>query len=234
MRVKKIASLLLLSLALHAQPMAASEHHAAASVAPDHALELLLEGNKKFAQQGMVKHLDQMASVKRRTELAKGQQPFAVIIACSDSRVSPEILFNKGLGEIFVIRVAGNIVGPHELGSVEYAVEHLGTKLVMVLGHERCGAVTATYNAHLAGSKAEGNLGSLVEAIDPAVTTTLANGAKCQKEEIIDQCIHENVHFVAAQIEARSPILKEAVEKGSIKIVKAYYDLDNGKVSIFK
>ena len=113
--------------------------------------------------------LEKMASIERRTEIANAQHPLAVIIACSDSRVPPELLFDKGLGEIFVVRVAGNIVGPLELGSVEYAVEHLGAKLVMVLGHERCGAVTATYDAYVSRSKIEGYIGSIVESINPAV-----------------------------------------------------------------
>ncbi|MEI7695468.1 MAG: carbonic anhydrase [Chlorobium sp.] len=226
--MKKLASLLFLSLAFHAQPLFAAEH-TTDSVTPERSLQKLLDGNKKFAKLGVVKNLEKAVSVKRRVELAKGQKPYAVIIACSDSRVSPEILFDKGLGEIFVVRVAGNIVGPHELGSVEYAVEHLGVRLVLVLGHERCGAVTAAYDAHIAGSKVEGNIGTIIEAIDPAVTTVLSRGIKGDKADLVDQCINENVRLVAAQVESRSPILREAVEKGHIKIVKACYDLDEGK-----
>ena len=232
--MKKIASVLLMSVFFNAQVAFSSEHEAAKASSSPPALQLLLEGNKQFAQKGVVRNLDKMVSVKRRTELALVQKPFAVVIACSDSRVSPELLFDKGLGEIFVVRVAGNIVGSHELGSVEYAVEHLGAKLVMVLGHERCGAVTATYNAHLAGNKVEGNIGSLVDSIDPAVTTALAHGATGNKAEIIEQCTLENIRLVAHEIETSSPILKEAIEKGHLQLVKAYYDLDNGKVSVIQ
>lgn len=231
--MKKMRSVLALSVLLNAQVAFSSEHEAAKAPSPP-ALQLLLDGNKQFAQKGEVKHLDNMVSVQRRTELALGQKPFAVVIACSDSRVAPELLFDKGLGEIFVVRVAGNIVGPHELGSIEYAVEHLGVKFVMVLGHERCGAVTATYDAHLAGSKVEGNIGSLVASIDPAVTATLSHGATGQKGELIEKCTLENIRLVAEEIEARSPIMKESVEKGNVQLVKAYYDLDDGTVTIIK
>ena len=175
-----------------------------------------------------------MASIKRRTEIANAQHPLAVIIACSDSRVPPELLFDKGLGEIFVVRVAGNIVGPLELGSVEYAVEHLGAKLVMVLGHERCGAVTATYDAYVSRSKIDGYIGSIVESINPAVKTALAHGAKGTKAQIVDQCTRENISIVAQQLESQSPIIKEEVHSGSLQLVKAYYDLDNGNVSVVK
>jgi len=231
--MKKIVSVVLMSIVFNTQVALCSGHEAVKD-ASSPALQLLLDGNKGFAQKGEVKNLDKKVSVKRRTELAQGQKPFAVVIACSDSRVSPELLFDKGLGEIFVVRVAGNIVGPHELGSVEYAVEHLGAKLVMVLGHERCGAVTATYDAHVSGAKVEGNIGSLVESIDPAVTAALSHGATGKKADIIEQCTLENIRLVAGQIESRSTILKEEIEKGSVQLVKAYYDLDDGKVRVIE
>ncbi|NTW70379.1 MAG: carbonic anhydrase [Chlorobiaceae bacterium] len=207
-------------------------HAEAEGVAPQKALSLLLEGNRQFAKKGAVSNLNRHASVNYRKSLATAQHPFAVIIACSDSRLSPEILFDKGLGELFVVRVAGNIVGAHELGSVEYAVEHLGAKLVMVLGHERCGAVTAAYDAHLSGSKVEGNIGSLVESIDPAVTAVIAEGSKASKGELVDRSIHKNVEIVAGQLSAKSSIIAEELEKGEIKVVKAYYDLDDGTVTV--
>uniref|UniRef100_Q3ARE2 Carbonic anhydrase n=1 Tax=Chlorobium chlorochromatii (strain CaD3) TaxID=340177 RepID=Q3ARE2_CHLCH len=240
--MKKRASALLLALTLAASPLVAAEHgnathssHAATdSVEPAKALEMLLEGNRNFATKGKVHHLGTMATNARRNAIATKQKPFAVVVACSDSRVAPEILFDKGLGEIFVIRVAGNIVGSHELGSIEYAVEHLGAPLVMVLGHERCGAVTATYDAHVAGTKVEGNIGSLVQAIDPAVTTTLTRNASGKKAEVVEQCTLENVRNVATQIATTSPIIKEAIANGHVQVVKAYYDLDDGKVTVVK
>ncbi len=229
--IKKIASVLFLFFVFNAQ-VAFSSGHEAAKVSSPPVLQSLLEGNKGFAQKGEFRTLGQKNSLQRRAELAIKQNPFAVVITCSDSRVSPEIIFDKGHGEIFVVRVAGNIVGPHEPGSVEYAVEHLGAKLVMVLGHERCGAVTATYDAHLAGGKVEGNIGSIVEAIDPAVTAAISNGATGIKAEIIEQCIVQNIRLVASEVETRSPILKEAIASGHVQLVKAYFDLDNGKVSV--
>jgi len=231
---KKMLFVLLFSVFLPSQPAFSSAMAEKDGVSPEQSLQLLLDGNNHFAQSGTVEHLDKMASTERRKEVATTQKPAAVIIACSDSRVPPELLFDKGLGEIFVVRVAGNIVGPHELGSVEYAVEHLGAKLVMVLGHERCGAVTATYDAHVAGSKVEGNIGSLVTSIKPAVKRVLVHGAKGTKAEIVDQCIRENVRNVAGQLKSHSRIIREELEKGSIKLVKAYYDLDDGKVSLLK
>lgn len=227
----------LLALTLTASPLVATEsgHHAATdAVKPAKALEMLLEGNRNFATKGKVLHLGTMATTARRHAIATTQKPFAVVVACSDSRVAPEILFDKGLGEIFVIRVAGNIVGSHELGSIEYAVEHLGAPLIMVLGHERCGAVTATYDAHIAGSKVDGNIGSLVQAIDPAVTSTLARNTSGKKAEVVEQCTLENVRNVAAQIATTSPIVKEAIANGHVQVVKAYYDLDDGKVTVVK
>lgn len=232
--MKKIIPVLLMSGCLSFQSAFAEHSEAKLKVTPAAALHSLLEGNKHFAEKGNMKHLEEMASVKHRAEVATGQKPFAVVITCSDSRVPPELLFDKGLGEIFVVRIAGNVVGSHELGSVEYAVEHLGAQLVMVLGHERCGAVTATYDAHLAGSKAEGNIGSLLTSIEPAVQKTLAHGANGTKAEIIEQCTQENIRLVAEELSTQSPILREEVEKGHIQIVTAYYDLDKGTVTVIK
>ncbi len=189
--MKKPIVLLLFSIFFASQTAWCSDVTEKKSVSPQHALLILLDGNRSFAQNGSVRHLEKMASIERRTEIANAQHPLAVIIACSDSRVPPELLFDKGLGEIFVVRVAGNIVGPLELGSVEYAVEHLGAKLVMVLGHERCGAVTATYDAYVSRSKIEGYIGSIVESINPAVKAALAHGAKGTNAEIIDNVLEK-------------------------------------------
>jgi carbonic anhydrase len=122
---------------------------------PEQGLELLLKGNEKFIS-GNLDLLKKYSTPTVRKGLAAGQKPFAVILTCSDSRLAPEILFDKGLGEIFVVRVAGNIVAPHELGSIEYALEHLGANLIVVLGHEKCGAVKATYDTY--PGHAEGNI----------------------------------------------------------------------------
>lgn len=190
---------------------------------PEQGLQMLLEGNAKFVRGDMDLLLKNSKPADRK-EVALGQKPFAIILACSDSRLAPEILFNKGLGEIFVVRVAGNIVERHELGSIEYAIEHLGASLVMVLGHERCGAVTAAFNAN--GVSDGSNIGSLVESIAPAVLETKAAGGN------VEECIVNNVKNVTKDLEARSAIVREGIELGKVKVVRAKYDLDDGIVTV--
>lgn len=211
------------------------------SVSPEVALQQLMAGNSNFVN-GSVSHLASMAKVKQRLEVAKGQHPIAIIVACSDSRVPPELLFDMGLGELFVVRVAGNIVGEHEMGSIEYAAEHLGVKLIMVLGHERCGAVTATYNSKnpltnrvevaLVDDHDHSNIDSLVRAIAPAVNATLAGDVTGTDAEIIEECAIANVEKVAHAIEHGSELMHELIEVAGVKVVKAKYDLDSGKVVI--
>lgn len=197
---------------------------------PNVALASLMAGNKDFAKSGDVSNLNKMSSVKNRVALAAGQNPSAIIVTCSDSRLSPEILFDQGLGQVFVVRVAGNIVAPHELGSIEYAVEHLGTRLVMVLGHSACGAVGATFDAAdpatgiVPEAALEGNIGSLLKDIAPAVEESYFEGKEA--------CIVTNVHNVVEQMESASEIVKEGIELGLVKVVAAKYDLASGKVSL--
>jgi carbonic anhydrase len=153
-------------------------------------------------------------------DLAQSQSPFAIIVSCSDSRVPPEILFDQGVGDLFVIRSAGQVVTEVGLGSIEYAVEHLGVNLIMVLGHERCGAVKAT----LAGGEAPGSIGSIVKIIKPA-----ADKAKEQGGDILNNAIQLNVKMVAEKI-AASPVIRHALGEGKLKVVKGVYDLDEGMV----
>lgn len=190
------------------------------SVSGDIAQKKLMEGNKRFVE-GKMAHPDQAAV--RRNELAKSQRPFAVIVSCSDSRVPPEVLFDQGLGDLFIIRLAGNILNDAAIGSIEYAVEHLGTRYVMVLGHERCGAVEATVK----GGEAPGHIGSLVKAIQPAVEK-----AKSQQGDLVENSVRANVAMVVQQLKTSAPILDESVKKGSLTIVGARYDLDDGAVAI--
>jgi carbonic anhydrase len=190
--------------------------------APDEALKKLIEGNSRYVGAKPV-HPDQTASV--REETAKGQKPFAIVVTCSDSRVPPEIIFDQGLGDLFVIRVAGNIVDDNALGSIEYAAEHLGTRLVVVLGHERCGAVDAT----LKGGKAPGHIASLVKAIKPSVEK-----GKKEKGDPLENSIKNNTLSVAQKIRTSKPILDELVKEGKVKVVTARYDLDDGKVVFFE
>jgi len=205
----------------------------AAAVSPDAALAKLMEGNAKF-NQGNLANLIVNSKPAVREGLAAGQHPYAIVLDCSDSRLSPEIIFDKGLGEIFVVRVAGNIVAPNQLGSIEYAIEHLGASLVMVLGHSKCGAVNATVgalgaNCTIPQAAKEGNIGSLVAAIAPAVEKSCHAGAS----NLLAASIDENVNLVAENIEANSAIVKEAIETKKVKVVKARYDLEDGVVKLF-
>lgn len=192
----------------------------AARVRPDSALELLVEGNSRFVA-GRTIRPDQ--GVARRAELAKGQQPFAIVLTCADSRVSPEIYFDQGLGSIFVIRNAGNVLDDHVIGSIEYAVEHLGAGLIVVVGHSKCGAVAAT----VAGGHAPGHLPSIVHSIEPAVKRSAG-----EPGDKIDNAVRTNAQLVAAELQACGPILSEAVAHGKLKVVAARYDLASGKVRI--
>lgn len=192
----------------------------AARVKPDSALELLVEGNKRFVA-GKAIRPDQ--GVARRAELAKGQQPFAIVLTCADSRVAPEIYFDQGLGSVFVIRNAGNILDDHVIGSIEYAVEHLGAALIVVVGHSKCGAVAAT----VAGGHAPGHLPSIVESIAPAVKRSAG-----EPGDKVDNAVRANAQLVAAQLRDCGPILNEAVGHGKLKVVAARYDLASGKVQL--
>jgi len=184
------------------------------------ALQTLIEGNKRFAAMNGT-HPNQ--GKERRDEVKGGQKPFAVIVGCSDSRIPPEILFDQGIGDIFVIRLAGNIVDDTALGSIEYAVDHLGTRLVVVLGHAKCGAVTAATQ----GGEAHGHIGSIVQLIIPAVEQ-----ARAKSGDLIDNSIKENARLVAATISSSKPILSKMVENGKIAVVPAYYDIDTGMVEL--
>src|SRR5207247_2291014 len=141
---------------------------APAGPSADQAMKMLQDGNARFVS-GKLEHPNE--SPERRTEVAKGQHQFAVILACADSRVGPEVIFDAGLGDLFVTRVAGNVVDDAMLGSIEYAVEHLGAPLIVVCGHQRCGAVQATVETVASGAPAPGHLGALIDPIKPAVTS---------------------------------------------------------------
>jgi len=160
---------------------------------------------------------------KRREELAKSQHPFAVVLGCADSRVPPEIVFDQGLGDLFVLRVAGNVIDDHSLGSIEYAVDHLAVRLIVVLGHQRCGAVKAAKETIAAKGEAPAHIQSLVTAIQPAVEAT-AKGD-------LETTVRENVKNVVQALRSSAPILKAKVDSGELKVVGAYYSLDTGSVA---
>ena len=190
------------------------------ALSADNALTRLVEGNQRYIRH-REQHPDQ--SLTRQKELVGGQHPFAVILGCADSRVPPELLFDQGLGDLFVIRVAGNIVDDAVLGSIEYAVEHLGTKLILVLAHEKCGAVSAAVE----GGEASGHLKALVTAIHPSVVATAQDPG-----DKIHNCVIANARRVARQLRQSEPFLKEAVERNELTIVAADYALDTGKVNL--
>lgn len=187
----------------------------------DEALQKLMDGNKRYVEGAPINK--DLGDTKRK-EILKGQHPFATVITCSDSRVPPEHIFDQGLGDIFVIRVAGNVVDSIALGSIEYGTEHVQTPLLMLLGHSDCGAVKATLGAK---GTPEGNIGAIVKKIQPAVKKAKKKGGS--NEEVLETAIKENVMNVYADV-MKSPIIKELVHEGKLKIVAAEYDLATGKV----
>ncbi|BAZ48482.1 carbonic anhydrase [Nostoc sp. NIES-4103] len=189
------------------------------SLTPDAALQKLIDGNKRFVKH-RPQHPDQ--SAVRLQQVAQAQHPFATILSCADSRVPAEIVFDQGIGDIFDVRIAGNIVIPEALGSIEYAVSLLNTPLLMILGHERCGAVTAAVQQE----ELLGDIGTFVKAIKPAVERV-----KNQPGEAVENAVVANVKYQIERLQ-RSQILTERLESGKLKIVGGRYDLDTGKVSI--
>lgn len=193
---------------------------AAAGPTPDEALQKLMDGNKRYVG-GKPTRPNQTA--KRRGELTRGQAPFAALLSCADSRVPPEVIFDQGLGDLFVVRVAGNVADDPGIGSLEYSVAVLGSPLVVVLGHSACGAVDAT----LKGGEAPGRIGSIAKLIVPAVEKT-----KGQPGNALANAIHANVTLTVDRLKTTGPILSDALEKKKLKIVGAHYDLASGKVAL--
>jgi len=185
------------------------------------ALELLEFGNKRFAD---AKYNKKNLGEERRKALAAGQKPFAVIVSCSDSRVPPELVFDQGLGDIFIIRVAGNVIDEVGKGSVEYGVEHLGARLVVVLGHEKCGAVQATVE----GGPTSGSIGSIVSKIQPSIDKAKMSGA--EGEGLLEATVDENIKESIKALET-SPILGDEINKGELLIVGGKYHLESGEVT---
>jgi len=182
-------------------------------------LELLMEGNQRFVQ-GTALNMDRDDA--RRAELLAGQQPFAVIVSCSDSRVPPELVFDQGLGRLFVVRLAGNIIDSAAAGSVEYAVEHLHVHLVLVLGHDQCGAVKAA----IQGGSFSPELQSVVDEITPAVQKARTLGG-----DLLENAINMNAELQADKL-SELPAFKDEINQGQLQIVAARYELDSGKVDV--
>ena len=209
------------------------------SITADEALQKLMDGNKRYVEDKLTN--GSRSDAHSRNALANSQKPYAIILTCSDSRVPPELIFDKGLGEIFVIRTAGNVPDPVVLGSIEYAAEHLGSPLIMVLGHERCGAVGATVTAHgkSTGSK---NIDAIVKVIGSSTKAAAKDceackvDSKCAKNktgEFVECVVDANAKRIAANLTRQSLILNHLAQDKKIRIVAAKYDLDDGLVTLF-
>jgi carbonic anhydrase len=195
------------------------------------ALDRLRDGNRRFVSG--VRSLEALMSQARRAELVSGQAPFAVILGCSDSRVPVEMIFDQGLGDLFVIRVAGNIVAPSQIGSVEFAAERFGTRLVVVLGHTRCGAVQATLEAlQDTADRPSRNLGSIVDRIRPSIEGLLEAGIK-DDETLAQQAVRANVRVAASALRHGSEVLERLIERDGLLVVGAEYSLESGVVDVF-
>jgi carbonic anhydrase len=194
------------------------------SMTAEASLKVLKEGNLRFSS-GKALHPRSNASRRIQTD-EKGQKPIATILSCSDSRVPVETIFDQGIGDVFVIRVAGNVVGADETGTVEYGVEHLGTPLLIVLGHTKCGAVTAAVN----NSETHGNVTALVKKISPAVDKAKLVEPYVHNKDLVDITVEANVWLSIESLLKDSYILRELVKEGRVKVVGAKYDLKTGRV----
>jgi carbonic anhydrase len=203
------------------RPAAATETEKGRS--PDEALERLKAGNAKFVSAPQLCEVDMAAT---RATVAKGQKPWATILTCADSRLSPELLFGGvGLGDLFVCRNAGNVADTAVMGSIEYGVEHLGSPLIVVLGHERCGAISAACEVAEKGTKLPGSIGPMVEAMVPAARDLLGKPG-----DFVDNVVKESARRTAHKIATKSAIVAEFVQEGKVKVVYGRYDLDSGTV----
>ena len=196
------------------------------------ALERLRDGNQRFVSDARTH--DVLTSQQRRNELASGQQPFAVILGCSDSRVPAEIVFDQGLGDLFVIRVAGNIVASSQVGSVEFAAVKFNTRLVVVLGHSQCGAVQATLEELQQDTANQSrNLRSIVDRVRPSVEALLATELRHDPNALVQQAVRANIRVSANHLRHGSEILEQLIEGNGLLVVGAEYSLESGVVEFF-
>jgi carbonic anhydrase len=213
---------------------------------PDEALQALLDGNQRYVA-NRPRHPHQRATHRRH--VAAGQHPFAVVLGCADSRVPPEIILDEGIGDLFVVRTAGHIVDDAVIGSIEFAIAHFGSPLVLVLGHERCGAVKAAADAVAQGiherDGAAGHIGSVVEAIVPAVERVaspidrgaMGNGpggtvSAAVADDLLDMAVRSNVQMAVDQLRTDEPILAGAIRTGTLRIVGAHYQMEDGVIDV--
>ena len=195
------------------------------------ALRLLKAGNDRFRAEAAARTGPEPAQGRdRRLELARGQAPFCVLVGCSDSRVPPELLFGRGLGELFIVRNAGNTIDTAALGSVEYGVGVLGCPLVVVLGHENCGAVAAALDVVQKNATYPGVIGEMIQPIIPAVLAARRPGGEVR----LDDAVIANARRVATRLKTQSPVIQELTRQGRLQVVAARYDLDDGDVAWFE
>ena len=196
------------------------------------ALQHLQAGNRRFVAGAQSR--DMITSQTRRNELAMGQEPFAIILGCSDSRVPAEIVFDQGLGDLFVIRVAGNIVASSQVGSVEFAAARFGTRLVVVLGHSRCGAILATLEEmQLATGSQSRNLRSIVDRIRPSIEALLATDLRHNPAALVEHAVRANIRASANHLRHGSEVLEELIQRNQLLVVGAEYSLETGTVDFF-
>jgi carbonic anhydrase len=196
------------------------------------ALTRLREGNLRFASN--VRGSDAFLSHIRRIELAAGQQPFAIVLGCSDSRVPAEIVFDQGLGDLFVIRVAGNIVAPSQVGSVEFAAARFGTRLVVVLGHSQCGAIVATLEERQGPTEnTSRNLRAIIDRVRPSVEGLLATDLRYDFDALVKQAVRANIRASASHLRHGSQVLEQLIQDDGLLVVGAEYSLETGVVEFF-
>jgi carbonic anhydrase len=200
------------------------------TVSAKEALTRLRDGNRRFV--AGVRGLDALLSQTRRAALAAEQCPFAVVLGCSDSRVPAELVFDQGLGDLFVIRVAGNIVSPSQVGSVEFALARFETRLVVVLGHTQCSAVAATLEAVRTHTNQSPNVRSIVDRIRPAVETILATGLN-DEESVVRQAVRANVRASADHLRHGSALIEQLIQDDGLLVAGAEYSLETGEVDFF-
>jgi carbonic anhydrase len=201
-------------------------------ISAQEALARLREGNRRFVSE--IRSQGTLTGQMRRRELAAGQEPFAIVLGCSDSRVPAEIVFDQGLGDLFVIRVAGNIVAPSQVGSVEFAAERFGTRLVVVLGHSNCGVILATLDELGRPSRDQSrNLRSIVDRVRPSVEALLATELKHDRDTLVQQAVRANIRFSADHLRHGSEVLEQLIQRNGLLIVGAEYCLETGVVDFF-
>jgi carbonic anhydrase len=196
------------------------------------ALQRLRDGNLRFASNG--RDYGSFLNPERRAELTGGQEPHAIILGCSDSRVPAEIVFDQGLGDLFVIRVAGNIVAPSQVGSVEYAAERFGTRLVVVLGHSQCGAILATLEQLQRPVENQSrNLRAIVDRVRPSVAALLSTDLRYDLDALVSQAVRANIRASVDHLRHASEVLEQLIERDGLLVVGAEYSLETGLVDFF-